>query len=115
MVNEGKREFRVDSGASVPIVGKIHLTPEEAHTIPASKTLCETLTAHGTVFTCGEATVHFEDLDMFVTGIPYHAGGGHLRRKPFVVLLLYLCPVTSGSFREMPVQTMMQFEGPAIT
>ena len=83
--------------------------------MPASKTLCEILTARGTVFTCGEATVHFEDLDMFVTGIPYHAGGGHLRRKPFVVLLLYLCPVTSGSFREMPVQTMMQFEGPAIT
>ena len=47
-------------------VGKNHLTPEEADTIPASKTLCETLTAHGTVFTCGEATVHFEDLDMFV-------------------------------------------------
>ena len=67
MVNKGKREFRVDSGASVPMVGKNHLIPEEAHTFPASKTLCETLTAHGTVFTCGEATVHFEDLDMFVT------------------------------------------------
>ena len=68
VVNEGKREFRVDSGASVPFVGKNHLTPEEeAHTFPAQKTLCETLTAHGTVFTCGEATVHFEDLDMFVT------------------------------------------------
>ena len=67
MVNEGKREFRVDSGASVPIVGKNHLTPEEAHTFPASKTLCEILTAHGTVFTCREVTVHFKDLDMFVT------------------------------------------------
>ena len=67
MVNEGKREFRVDSGASVPMAGESDLTPEEAHTMPASKTLCEPLTAHGTVFTSGEATVHFEDLDMFVT------------------------------------------------
>ena len=49
------------------MVGKNHLTPEEAHTFPASKTLCEILTARGTVFTCGEATVHFKDLDMFVT------------------------------------------------
>ena len=67
MVNERKRKFRVDAGASVPMVGKNHLTPEDAGTMPASKTLCETLTAHGTVFTCGEATVHFEDLDMSVT------------------------------------------------
>ena len=49
------------------MVGKNDWTPEDADTIPASKTLCETLTAHGTVFTSGEATVHFEDLDMFVT------------------------------------------------
>ena len=62
-----ERDVRVDSGASVPMVGKNHLTPEEAHTFPASKTLCEILTAHGTVFTCREVTVHFKDLDMFVT------------------------------------------------
>ena len=67
MVNRGKREFRVDSGASVSKVGKNDWTPEDADTFPASKTLCEILTARGTVLTSGEATVRFEDLDMFVT------------------------------------------------
>ena len=50
------------------MAGKSDLTPEEAHTMPASKTLCEILTARGTVFTCGEATVHFvKTWDMSVT------------------------------------------------
>ena len=56
----------MDSGASLHMMSKSELTPEEQQTIQKSKDPSIIMTAHGTTRTIEEATVCVCDLDMFV-------------------------------------------------
>ena len=56
----------VDSGASLHVMSKSNLTPEEQEAILKSKDPSVIMSAHGTSHTTEEATVSAFDLDMFV-------------------------------------------------
>ena len=58
----------MDSGASLHVMSKCDLTPEEQGTIQKSTDPSVIMTAHGTIQTAEEATVCVCDLDMFVQG-----------------------------------------------
>ena len=62
-----KREFVVDSSASVYTVSKVDLTREEQHIITMSRNPPTVIRAGGTIRTTEQTTVHVKDLDMFDT------------------------------------------------
>ena len=74
----------VDSGASLHMMRKSALTPEEQDTIQKSKDPSVMMTASGTTHIMEEATVHVFDLDMFVQA-PF------LKESPTVLSLETLC------------------------
>ena len=59
-------EFIVDSGASLHMMSKSDLTPEQQDKIQKSKDPSVTMNANGTTHTTEEATVYVCVLDMFV-------------------------------------------------
>ena len=61
-----ERELIVDSGASLHMMSKRDLTPEELETIQMSKGPSVIMTANGTTHTTEEATLYVCDLDMSV-------------------------------------------------
>ena len=66
MTTSKEREFMVDSGASLHVMSKSDLTPEEQEAILKSKDPSVIMSAHGNSHTTEEATVSAFDLDMFV-------------------------------------------------
>ena len=66
-LDEREREFIVVSGASMHIVSKMSLTPEELETVEVSRFLTSVITANGSIDTTEEAIACVNDLDMFVT------------------------------------------------
>ena len=64
-----KREFVVDSGASMHVVSKKDLTSAELETVRISKSPTTVVTARGEVQAKEEATVCVRELDLFVTVI----------------------------------------------
>ena len=61
------REFVVDSGVSVHMVGKRDLNSAELETMRTSRSPTTVMTANGEVLTREEATVYVKELDFFVT------------------------------------------------
>ena len=61
------RQCIVDSGASVHMMSKVDLTPEEQETITVSNKPTTVVAANGTTRTKEQATVYVKRLDMFVT------------------------------------------------
>ena len=66
-VNPVGREFVVDSGASMLMVGKKDLNKADLETVRMSKNPIMVVTANGEVQTKEEATVYVRELDLFVT------------------------------------------------
>ena len=62
-----EREFVVDSGASMHMVGKKDLDTAELETKRTSRSPTTVMTANGEVQTREEATVYVKQLDFFVT------------------------------------------------
>ena len=62
----GKREFVVDSGASMQMVSKRDLSSAELETMRTSRSPTTVMTANGEVQTKEEATVYVKQLDLFV-------------------------------------------------
>ena len=66
-VNPDEREFSVESGASMLMMSKTDLSPEELETVRASRLPLAVITASGSINTTEKAKVHVKDLDMCVT------------------------------------------------
>ena len=62
-----EREFVVDSGASMHMIGKKDLNSAEFETLTTSRSPTTVITANGEVQTHEEATVYVKGLDMFLT------------------------------------------------
>ena len=65
-VNPDEREFIVDSRASMHMMSKMELTPEELETVNVSRLPTTVITANGSIETTEEATVFVTGLDMSV-------------------------------------------------
>ena len=77
------REFVVDSGASMHMLGKKDLNSAELETMRVSQTPVTVNTANGEVQTKEEATVHVKGLDLFVTVAPQRYTSSALAWKNF--------------------------------
>ena len=66
-VNLDEKKFNVDSGASVHMMSKMDMSPEELETVNVSRRPTTVITADGSINATEEATVYVKDLDMFVT------------------------------------------------
>ena len=66
-VNLDEKKFNVDSGASVHLMSKMGLSPEELETVKVSRRPTTVITANGSINATEEVTVFLKDLDMFVT------------------------------------------------
>ena len=66
-VNLDEKKFNVDSGASVHMMSKMDMSPEELETVKVSRRPTTVITADGSINATEEATVYVKDLDMFVT------------------------------------------------
>ena len=66
-VNLDEKKFNVDSGASVHMVSKMDMSPEELETVNVSRRPTTVITADGSINATEEARVYVKDLDMFVT------------------------------------------------
>ena len=62
-----KREFVVDSGASVHMISKKDLNSTGLETVTTSRSPTTVITANGEVQTHEEATVYVKEFDMFLT------------------------------------------------
>ena len=62
-----KREFVVDSGASMHMISKEELSDAEMDTLTKSCSPTIVITVNGEVQTHGEATVHVKELNIFLT------------------------------------------------
>ena len=65
--NSDEKKFNVDSGASMHMVSKVGLSPEELKTVKVSRLSTTVITANGSIDTTEEAMVYVKDLDIFVT------------------------------------------------
>ena len=66
-VNLDEKKFNVDSGASVHMMSKMDMSPEELETVKVSRRPTTVITANGSMNATEEAMVYVKDLDMFVT------------------------------------------------
>ena len=62
-----ERDFFVDSGASMHMIGKKDLSDAELETVTTSRSPTTVITANGEVQTHEEATVYVKELDIFLT------------------------------------------------
>ena len=63
-----QKEFIIGSGASVQMMSKTDLTPEEVETIRVSRLPTTVITANESIDTTEEAKVYVKDLDLFTYG-----------------------------------------------
>ena len=66
-IKRGKREFVVDSGASMHMVSKKDLDSAELKTVTTSRSPTTVITANGEVQTNADAFVYVRELDIFLT------------------------------------------------
>ena len=62
-----KREFVVDSGASMHMLSRKDMNSADLETVKVSKSPTTVVTANGAVPTKDEATVYVKEMDVFVT------------------------------------------------
>ena len=66
-VNLDEKKFNVDSGASVHMMSKMDMSPEELETVKASRRPTTVITANGSMYATEEVIVFLKEMDMFVS------------------------------------------------
>ena len=90
-VNPDWRDLFVDSGASIQMMTKTDLFPEELETVEVSRLPTTVIMANLSIDTTEEAVVHVKDLDMFFTVqlLETHTSGPIKQRILFRMVKLY--------------------------